>query len=633
MPLLQAQNAIDSLKNQVNELHGKEKLLAMNELTVVYLAQYNTKYAFTYAKRAELLAENIITKSNSLITAKDYYLKPLAYIRLGQVYEMDGKYLESKMSFEKAVASAEELGVPNLAKEAGEYLQQIDEKVNNYTPAKKRGIDKLLKGISSKASETSSDLAVSAAIKLGNVRENNGNYAKAIQHYREAIDLLRDKGDSQKIAELQERIADLLVKEGNPTDATSVLMRIKQQKEQANDVDEANRIQQKITDINSQKTPSPKIKVEKKLPNQIPEMLTKMDEAIAKTEAEATDLRIIAERAENTQDFEKSLAYFKKYAEKEKKLIEERKIQELALLEKANEINNQEREITLLKQTEALNQFQIKQNEMELKKQRRFQQSLGVGVFLLVSIVLMLYLLYRNKKRDHLKISAAYQDLEVAQSQLKSAEQRIKSLLSQQVSKAVAHELMAAEGEQKVERRFVCVLFLDIRDFTPFVEKLKPEEIINYQNDVFGFMMDAITKRKGIVNQIMGDGFMATFGATVSAGNDCMEAYLAAREIMEMVNEKSARGEIPPTKIGIGLHAGYVVTGNVGSKNRKQFSVTGSAVIIAARLEQLNKEYGSTMVLSKDVYKHLPDDLRTPVKFEAVMVKGMSKPIEIATFC
>ncbi|NER79247.1 MAG: adenylate/guanylate cyclase domain-containing protein, partial [Leptolyngbya sp. SIO1D8] len=70
-------------------------------------------------------------------------------------------------------------------------------------------------------------------------------------------------------------------------------------------------------------------------------------------------------------------------------------------------------------------------------------------------------------------------------------------------------------------------MFLDIRGFTPFAETKEPEEIIEYQNQVFGFMIEVINKFHGNINQFLGDGFMATFGAPVSHGNDCENAYQA----------------------------------------------------------------------------------------------------------
>ncbi len=621
--LLQAQNEIDSLKNQIGEVHGKKKLLVLNELTAQYLAQQKTRQALNYAKRAEMLAENIIVSTNNFITEADYYLKPLAYLQLGQAYQQRGRYLESKVAFENTLREAESINHADLVSKAKQHIEEIDRLIDTAPPPKKRFLEGVLEDISTTTNRATSNLSVGAILKLAELREKNGNYEKAIKHYREAIDLLKDQGQSQKIEALQKHIADLSEKERIQTEAMEGLQEEQQQKERLNDKNEAVRIQRRMDEMKGRK---PQVTNTKKdLPEQIPEMLDRMDKEISKAVAKASDMKRIAERAESSQDYEKSLIYFKKYAEMEKKLLEETRQQELALLDKAFEIENQEREITLLKQKEAI-------NKAELKRQAIFQQSMGGGLLLLAGLLFSLYLLYHNKKRDHTKLNTAYQKLEVAQNHLKVAEQRIKGLLHQHVSKAVANELLASNDDQKVERRFVCVLFLDIRNFTPFVEKLTPEEIIDYQNSVFGFMMETITRRKGIVNQIMGDGFMATFGAPVSAGNDCLEAYFAAREIMDSVNEKSKSGEIPPTKVGIGLHAGSVVTGNVGTKTRKQFSVTGTPVIIAARLEQLNKEYGSTMVISKEVYEQLPNEVKPTVEFKEADVKGVSKPIEVATF-
>jgi len=175
-------------------------------------------------------------------------------------------------------------------------------------------------------------------------------------------------------------------------------------------------------------------------------------------------------------------------------------------------------------------------------------------------------------------------------------------------------------------------MFLDIRDFTPFVESKTPEEIIEYQNTVLGFMMEKVIEHGGIVNTVLGDGFMATFGAPISAGNDCLQAYKAAVEIMQMVREKSRTGQIPATRIGIGMHAGNVVAGNVGTKTRKQYLVTGNTVIIASRLEQLNKKYGSSLIISREVVERLPSAMNLPKVFDKVAVKGRSKPVEIAKY-
>jgi len=206
---------------------------------------------------------------------------------------------------------------------------------------------------------------------------------------------------------------------------------------------------------------------------------------------------------------------------------------------------------------------------------------------------------------------------------------RIVNLFDQQVSKEIVEELVSNYDQLSSKRKYVCIMFLDIRDFTSFAEKKTPEEIIIYQNQIFSFMIEIITKHHGIINQFLGDGYMATFGAPISIGNNCLNAVNAAIEIIETVNEKSKNEEIPPTKIGIGLHAGEVVAGNVGTSIRKQYSISGNTVILASRIEGLTKEYGAQLLVSKEVLDDLDGiDLKNEFK-GSVILKGREKPIDI----
>jgi adenylate cyclase len=214
-------------------------------------------------------------------------------------------------------------------------------------------------------------------------------------------------------------------------------------------------------------------------------------------------------------------------------------------------------------------------------------------------------------------------------SSYKSLDERnnIEKLFGQQVSPEIVDELINSKYEITSKRRFVCIMFLDIRGYTPFTEGKKPEKIIRFQNDIFGFMIEIINKHHGIINQFLGDGFMATFGAPVSTENDCQNAVNAALQISNDLNEKIEEGKLPEIKIGIGLHAGEVVTGNVGTSTRKQYSVTGNVVILASRIEQLNKKYDSTILISKEVLDKIQID--SYKSLGAVYVKGRQKPIEL----
>jgi adenylate cyclase len=206
---------------------------------------------------------------------------------------------------------------------------------------------------------------------------------------------------------------------------------------------------------------------------------------------------------------------------------------------------------------------------------------------------------------------------------------RIERIFGQQVSEKLVDELLKDDREMNSKRRFVCLMFLDIKNFTPFSEGKMPEQIIDYQNDVFSGMIEIINNHNGLINQFMGDGFMATFGAPISSGNDCQDAVNAALEINQLIRLNSDEGKIPPTEIRIGIHAGEAVTGNVGTSIRKQYSITGNVVILASRLEQLNKSYDSTILISKEVYDRIDKKGVQAEDLGPVVVKGRQKPLQV----
>jgi adenylate cyclase len=176
-------------------------------------------------------------------------------------------------------------------------------------------------------------------------------------------------------------------------------------------------------------------------------------------------------------------------------------------------------------------------------------------------------------------------------------------LFGQQVSEPVANELLRHPDHARGVTRELTVMFVDIRDFTPFAERHSAEEVVEYLNRLFDRMIAVIDRHGGIINQFLGDGFMTTFGAPVPMEDHARRAILAAVELDDIVARMSRDGEIPPTRIGIGLHSGEAVTGNIGAASRRQYSITGAAVIIASRIEQLNKEYASSVLASAETWR------------------------------
>ena len=207
--------------------------------------------------------------------------------------------------------------------------------------------------------------------------------------------------------------------------------------------------------------------------------------------------------------------------------------------------------------------------------------------------------------------------------------QRVLSAFGQQVSPAIVEELLKTGAEIASRRSFVCVMFMDIRNFTPLVEHKSPEEIVALQNVVFAEAVEIVNRNHGIINQFLGDGFMATFGAPLATGRDCGNALAAALELVAGIRGLSESGKLPPIAIGIGLHAGEAVSGNIGSALRRQYSITGNVVVLASRIEQLNKDYGSQVLASGEVLAAAGDAARGAQRIGAVRVKGREEPIEI----
>lgn len=205
---------------------------------------------------------------------------------------------------------------------------------------------------------------------------------------------------------------------------------------------------------------------------------------------------------------------------------------------------------------------------------------------------------------------------------------RITGVFGQHVSPAVVERLLAGGAAPTSEVRRVCVMFLDIRDFTRFSERKSPGEVVDYLNSLFGFMVEIVGAHGGIVNKFLGDGFMAVFGAPLSTGDDAGNAAAAALEIVARVEREVQAGAIPPTRVGVGLHLGEALTGTVGSQQRREYTVIGDVVNLASRIEGLNKQFATSVLVSDAVARELAG--RHPARaLGPVAVKGRSESIEV----
>ena len=206
---------------------------------------------------------------------------------------------------------------------------------------------------------------------------------------------------------------------------------------------------------------------------------------------------------------------------------------------------------------------------------------------------------------------------------------RISRTFGEYVSPEVMGKLMDLKPDLRSENKNVCVMFLDIRNFTGFAEKRTPEEVVEYLESLFEFMIEIVNRHHGIINKFLGDGFMAVFGAPLSDGKDCANAVNAAQEILTRVQHEVDTGTILPTTVGIGLHAGEAVTGSIGSALRREYTVIGDVVNLAARIEKLNKRFDSQLLISEIVWQAVSTDGRKAVPMGQVEVRGREQAIQI----
>jgi adenylate cyclase len=209
-----------------------------------------------------------------------------------------------------------------------------------------------------------------------------------------------------------------------------------------------------------------------------------------------------------------------------------------------------------------------------------------------------------------------------------TARDRITNLFGQHVSPQVVERLMADGPGAQSDIRRVAVMFVDFRSFTAGARDRSPQEVVDRLDGAFAVLVDILDRHGGIVNKFLGDGFLALFGAPLQADDAAHQAVAAAREMLE-ANDRANTATSWPLRIGIGIHFGEVVAGNIGSPRRKEYTVIGDTVNFAARLEALNKDFNSQFLISQAVHEALGDTCRDAVSLGDVEVRGYDKPMTV----
>ncbi len=210
-----------------------------------------------------------------------------------------------------------------------------------------------------------------------------------------------------------------------------------------------------------------------------------------------------------------------------------------------------------------------------------------------------------------------------------ASRERVTNIFGQHVSPAVVDRLLDSSADWLGERREVCVMFLDIRNFTANSRERPPEAVVEYLNAAFASMIEVVDRHSGFINKFLGDGFMAVFGAPLQDPAAARHAVAAARQILFDIDRRASADKAWPLQVGIGLHIGPCVVGNVGSPRRKEFTVIGDTVNLASRLEQLTKQFGKRLIVSAAIIAALGEEAGVSVPLGDVAVKGYAEPVPV----
>ena len=224
----------------------------------------------------------------------------------------------------------------------------------------------------------------------------------------------------------------------------------------------------------------------------------------------------------------------------------------------------------------------------------------------------------------------------VQRSELALQESKLRTAFSKFVPEEVINDFLITAGTQELknknEKRNVVILMSDIRSFTSISEVNKPEDVVNFLNTYFTNRVDIVKKYGGTVDKFIGDAIMVLFGAPISYNDNAKRAVQAAMEMYEQLSEIPCGNLKFPEglklDIGIGIHYGDVIVGQIGSADKTSYTVIGDTVNVASRLEGLTKLYGAKIVISQAVRDELDESMNV-LLLDSVKVKGKKESVLI----
>lgn len=209
-----------------------------------------------------------------------------------------------------------------------------------------------------------------------------------------------------------------------------------------------------------------------------------------------------------------------------------------------------------------------------------------------------------------------------------SERDKIKDAFGKFVSPELAEKALHGSMRLGGERKECTIFFSDIRNFTGMSETMQPEDVVEFLNLYMTEMVSCVNQKGGIVDKFIGDSIMAVWGAISSTDNDtesAIETALLMRKSLVVFNKSRGTVKKPFIRIGIGINTGDVIAGQIGSEERLEFTVIGDAVNLASRVEGLNKEFGTDILITESAYSKVANKYNVK-KMKAIHVKGKKKP-------
>jgi adenylate cyclase len=212
---------------------------------------------------------------------------------------------------------------------------------------------------------------------------------------------------------------------------------------------------------------------------------------------------------------------------------------------------------------------------------------------------------------------------------------RLKINFAHYVSQYILEKILKSDTPMKLEgeRRKVTVLFSDIRDFTRLAEQLPPEQVVTLLNQYFERMIDVIFKNYGTLDKFIGDGIMVEFGAPLDDNQQEKHAVQAAIQMHEELKKLCALWEKegkPTIRMGIGIHTGIAIVGNIGSEQRMEYTAIGDTVNVASRIERATKTLGTPILVSEMTYQAIKGEFPF-VDLGPITLMGRTQQITVYT--